>query len=55
MTANVSAGKVYITAFSNFKIFKQFAESLAWETEVWIAGMPDHMIHLNGDRFIGPR
>ncbi|WP_407927180.1 BsuBI/PstI family type II restriction endonuclease [Butyricicoccus intestinisimiae] len=34
---------------------KQFSESLAWETEVWIADMPDHMIHLNGDKFLGPR
>ncbi|WP_286338729.1 BsuBI/PstI family type II restriction endonuclease [Bacteroides caecimuris] len=28
---------------------------IAWETEVWIAENPDHMIHFNGDRFIGPR
>ena len=55
MTQNVSAGKIYVTAFLDFKTFKKFSESLAWETEVWIADMPDHMIHLNGDRFIGPR
>lgn len=30
-------------------------DQLAWETEVWIAEMPDHMIHLNGNRFLGPR
>ena len=51
----VTAGKIYVTAFLDFKTFKQFSESLAWETEVWIADMPDHMIHLNGDRFLGPR
>ncbi|MFS2517149.1 MULTISPECIES: BsuBI/PstI family type II restriction endonuclease [Parabacteroides] len=28
---------------------------IAWETEVWIAENPGHMIHFNGDRFIGPR
>ena len=55
MTADVSAGRIYVTAFLNFKTFKKFAESLAWETEVWIAEMPDHMIHLNGDKFLGPR
>lgn len=55
MTTAVSAGKIYVTAFLDFKTFKRFSESLAWETEVWIADMPDHMIHLNGDRFIGPR
>ena len=55
MTENVSAGKIYVTAFLDFKTFKKFSESLAWETEVWIAYMPDHMIHLNGDKFLGPR
>ena len=55
MTQQVSAGKIYVTAFLDFKTFKKFSESLAWETEVWIADMPEHMIHLNGDRFLGPR
>ncbi|MCQ2189316.1 MAG: restriction endonuclease [Paludibacteraceae bacterium] len=55
MTENVTAGKIFVTAFLDFKTFKQFSESLAWETEVWIADMPEHMIHLNGDRFMGPR
>jgi hypothetical protein len=55
MTAGVTSGKIYVTAFLNFKTFKQFSETLAWETEVWIADMPDHMIHLNGDKFLGPR
>lgn len=55
MTANVRCGKIYVTAFPDFKTFKKFSESLAWETEVWISDMPDHMIHLNGDKFIGPR
>ena len=55
MTGKVSAGMIFVTAFPDFKTFKKFSEKLAWETEVWIADMPDHMIHLNGDRFIGPR
>lgn len=55
MTENVSADKIYITAFLDFKTFKRFSDSLAWETEVWIADMPDHMIHLNGNKFLGPR
>ena len=55
MTTGVTSGKIYVTAFLDFKTFKQFSESLAWETEVWIADMPDHMIHLNGDKFLGPR
>lgn len=55
MTKNISAGKIYVTAFLDFKTFKRFSDFLAWETEVWIADMPDHMIHLNGDKFLGPR
>lgn len=55
MTKNVSSGKIYITAFLTFDKYKKFASQLAWETEVWIAEMPDHMIHLNGDKFLGPR
>ena len=55
MTKDVTAGKVFVTAFLDFKTYKRFAEELAWETEVWIAEMPEHMIHLNGDRFMGPR
>lgn len=55
LTNEVSCGKIYVTAFADFKTFKKFSESLAWETEVWIADMPEHMIHLNGDRFLGPR
>lgn len=55
MTRNVSAGKIYISAFLDFSTFKKFSDQLAWETEVWIADMPDYMIHLNGDKFLGPR
>lgn len=55
MTKDVKAGKIFVTAFLDFKTYKKFSEELAWETEVWIAEMPEHMIHLNGDRFMGPR
>lgn len=55
LTKNVKSGKIFVTAFLDFKTFKKFLESLAWDTEVWMVDMPDHMIHLNGDRFLGPR
>jgi hypothetical protein len=55
MLVKCAAGKIYITAFPDRKTYKRFIDQLAWETEVWIADNPDHMIHLNGDRFIGPR
>lgn len=55
MTKGVTAGKIYVTAFLDFKTYKKFSEELAWETEVWISELPEHMIHLNGDKFMGPR
>ncbi|MDR0221493.1 MAG: restriction endonuclease [Lachnospiraceae bacterium] len=55
MTENVTSGKIFVTAFMDFRTFKSFSESLAWETEVWIADLPEHMIHMNGDKFLGPR
>ena len=55
MTKNVKSGKIFVTAFLDFKTYKSHSQELAWETEVWIAEMPEHMIHLNGDKFLGPR
>ena len=54
MTKNVKSGKIFVTAFLDFKTYKSHSHELAWETEVWIAEMPEHMIHLNGDKFLGP-
>jgi len=47
-------GRVYVTSFMDFKTFKMYASEIVWESEVWIAEFPDHMIHFNGDRFMGP-
>ena len=44
--------RVYITAFPNFYEFKRNVSKIAWETEVWIAENPTHMIHFNGDKFL---
>jgi adenine-specific DNA-methyltransferase len=48
------AGRVYVTAFMDFTTFKKYASDIVWESEVWIAAFPDHMIHFNGDKFLGP-
>jgi type II restriction enzyme len=49
-----SADRVYVTAFLNFSEFKRHVHDIAWETEVWIAENPDHLIHYNGEKFLGP-
>lgn len=52
---NSSAGLVYVTAFPNRgEIFRKFLAVVAWETEVWCASDPTHLIHFNGARFLGP-
>ena len=49
------AGRVYVTAFATLSDFRKYSADIAWETEVWIAEKQSHMIHFNGDRFLGPR
>jgi len=48
------AGLVFVTAFPDRPLMAKFLPDLAWETEVWLADNPDHLIHFNGDRFLGP-
>jgi len=48
------AERVYVTAFLSIADFRRYAADIAWETEVWIAATPDHMIHFNGPKFLGP-
>ncbi|HFR4131377.1 BsuBI/PstI family type II restriction endonuclease [Raoultella ornithinolytica] len=52
--ANAKPGLVYVTAFPDRKVMAKYLMDLSWETEVWVADAPTHMIHLNGDRFLGP-
>jgi type II restriction enzyme len=54
LTEGCKADIVYVTAFLNRPKFRQFIADIAWETEVWIADNPDHLVHFNGDKFLGP-
>tara|TARA_R110001592_G_scaffold341938_2_gene631384 strand:- start:1251 stop:2264 length:1014 start_codon:yes stop_codon:yes gene_type:complete len=54
LTEKCSAEIVYVTAFLTRPKFRQFMVDIAWETEVWIADNPDHLVHFNGDKFLGP-
>ncbi len=44
--------KVFVSAFPNFGEFKRHISEIAWETEVWLSEIPEHMIHFNGDKFL---
>jgi len=48
------AGLVFVTAFETRKAMQAFVGQISWESEVWIAEAPEHMIHFNGERFLGP-
>lgn len=48
-------GCVYVSAFPDLAEFRKHLKQIAWETEVWISEIPEHLIHFNGDRFLGPR
>lgn len=52
--AGSKAGLVFVTAFLTRRDLLQYLGEIAWETEVWVAATPDHMIHFNGERFLGP-
>jgi hypothetical protein len=52
--AGSKAGLVYVTAFPNRAIMGKYLSEIAWETEVWVADAPSHLIHFNGERFLGP-
>jgi hypothetical protein len=52
--AGSQAGLVYVTAFPNRQIMGRYLGEIAWETEVWVADAPSHLIHFNGERFLGP-
>jgi hypothetical protein len=52
--AGCKAGLVFVTAFVSREAMRSFLTQLSWETEVWIAEDPDHLIHFNGERFLGP-
>lgn len=47
-------GLVFITAFPDARTMRRFLPDISWETEVWVAEHPDHMIHFDGKRFLGP-
>lgn len=52
--ARSKAGLVYVTAFPNRALMSRYLSEIAWETEVWVADAPSHLIHFNGMRFLGP-
>lgn len=51
--AGSSAGLVFVTAFMDRRAMPKYLKDISWETEVWVADAPTHLIHFNGQRFLG--
>jgi type II restriction enzyme len=54
LLAGARPGLVFVTAFPDVDTFRKYAHDIAWETEVWIRETPTHLVHYNGERFLGP-
>jgi adenine-specific DNA-methyltransferase len=52
--AESEAGLVFVTAFLDRRALAKYVGEISWETEVWVAESPTHLIHFNGERFLGP-
>jgi type II restriction enzyme len=53
-TAQCTAPRIYVSVFENRSAFRKWVADISWETEVWLADSPSHMIHFNGEKFLGP-
>jgi hypothetical protein len=54
LTKSCKADIIFVSAFENKETFGKFMKDISWETEVWIEENPDHMIHFDGEKFLGP-
>ena len=52
--AEAKAGLVYVTVFPSRAVMARYLGDIAWETEVWVSEAPSHLIHFDGERFLGP-
>jgi type II restriction enzyme len=53
MLRDCKAELIFVTAFLTRSEFKKWLVDIAWESEVWIADNPDHLVHFNGHKFLG--
>ncbi len=49
-----AANLIFVTAFTSKTDFRKNINNIGWETEVWTADNPDHLVHFNGSKFLGP-
>lgn len=54
LLVNCTAELIFVTAFISKEDFKKYITDIGWESEVWTADNPEHLVHFNGDKFFGP-
>ena len=54
MLSNCSCEAIYVSAFPDTAEFRKHIDHIAWETEVWLSDAPNHLIHYDGEHFLGP-
>ena len=54
LTTRCTSPRVYVSAFATRAEFRRWITDIAWETEVWIADVPEHLVHFDGEKFLGP-
>lgn len=54
LLADCDAAPIFVSAFPDRADFRRYAADIAWETEVWFASDPEHLVHFNGEKFLGP-
>lgn len=54
MTEHCTAPRVYVSIFRNRGELRRWLSDISWETEVWLTESPDHLIHFDGEKFLGP-
>lgn len=52
LVADSDVNVVFVTAFLSKTEGLKHVKEIAWETEVWFANEPNHMMHLNGYKFL---
>lgn len=54
LTKNCTAPRIYVSALRNRASLREWILEISWETEVWLVDSPDHLIHFDGESFLGP-
>jgi len=51
---NAKTGLIFVTAFLSRNEMAKYVGEISWATEVWFADSETHLLHFNGERFLGP-